>query len=593
MGPPPRQSFANISAYLCGSEISGSPATKAAIVARMRRFGRVPTFWKLSAIAATIANHGVTSRRARRVTTDVLIAQARSVDPRVQVVADFVSARRERVLAHEHVIYWLQCLALVVGSDSETEPSWFELAWLMLGANDHLQPTLQSGSGPATGGIEQALAMFATTSRFNVNSDPVAAHLRGYEITCTSPQTGPLSTRSAWEELHEAAFHGTFHDYFIEILSPLVVVSHKWGLRADAEGSIEAPVVHPDRWYDNARIRPAAATAVFERLSISESEARAQLLRDLDGDGIPRSPTIFAHRPFLKLDDGTLIAASPWLLREQLRLGLWDACRRASHSRHGPSVWNPAFGQSFELWARHAARRAEGSGQLRGRLVMSERIGDQDEFEDVVIVGDSAVMLGSAKSSLMPGDLLHHATDPATVVAWYEKLLFAEKKGRHNDGALRLLDRRVKRIRDGEAERALGVASDTRIYPVLITYERLGDNPLLHTWVRERCVAIGVLQQAEVAPVTFVSAGEFEWLMAAAARGTSLFDILERRVSTDNGLVSFESALRQFADEKPLRLPGVEDKYFELMSETTTRFFGRPCPSTSPDADVKAEGETG
>ena len=592
-GPRPqalRPSFEYIKPFLCGSELTGAPARKAAIIEYLRPFGRVPTFWKLAVVAATIANRGVTSRLARQLTTDALIAHTSNVNPWAHSIADFASTHRERVIAHERVVYWLQCLALAVCGESDAEPSWADLAWLMLRANDHLDGVAEPSDGATISWLERTLATFAVVSRFNTGGDPLAAHVRGYEMTSIRPQDGRLATAEAWEKLQREAFHGaTFHDYFVEILSPLYLVSSMWGARSDPAHPIDPPVIHPERWYAETRSKPEAAAEVFERLSVSIEEARRELLGDLDTDGVPRSPTTFAHRPFLKIADGTLIAASPWLLREQLRLGLWDRCRRASHALHGTSVWNPAFGQSFELWARQAASRAEGSGHLKGRVVMSARVGDTDELEDVVIVGDGVVMLGSAKSRLMPGDLLHHATDPRKVVDWYESVLFALAKDEHRAGALRLLDRRVQRIRSGDAD---GVASDARIYPVLITYERLGDSPVLHTWVHERCVALGVLRQANVAPVTFVSASEYEWLMAAAARGISIFDILECRASTDDGLVTFDSALRQFVDERePLRLPGVEDRYFELMNETTMRLFGKPYARPQPGEISEADDD--
>lgn len=158
------------------------------------------------------------------------------------------------------------------------------------------------------------------------------------------------------------------------------------------------------------------------------------------------------------------------------------------------------------------------------------------------------------------------------MLAWYESALFEAARDDRRAGALHLLNNRVERIRGGRAD---GVDARIRIYPVLLTYERLGDSPLLYAWVRRRCDQLGILGQDGVAPVTFVSATEYEWMLAAAARGIGIFEVLDYRANTDDGLLAFDSALLPFLKHSPL-VPGADGFFDALMNETTTRLFGKP-----------------
>lgn len=570
---PRRPAFDHMETYLCASEIFGNPAPARAIIDYVRKLHRIPAFAMLAALAATLANVSPKSKRARALTTGALAAARHHVDPRVQRAGDFCASHPERVIAHERVIYWLQALVLVECEEGDRAPGMADLAWLMLLANDHIDAASARAPGEPIDKLDAALASFARESRFNVGGDPLAAVMRGYDITRTLPEKGPLADASAWEALERRAFYGMrFHDYFIEVLAPLVAESVRWGLTDAGTTGASMPVIDRANWYAQTRSRPQYADDVFDRLSVSLRDAINASRADIGSDGLPQSPSVFAQRPFLQLEDGRLIAASPWLVRQQIRLGLWGACRGAAVALHGDKVWNPAFGESFELWARGVALRASTAKGFAGNVVLSAKIGDPDELEDVVIIDGSRVALISAKSRLLPDDLMRDATERARVVDWYESVLLAESKAEHRAGALRLLDKRVQRIRAGKAT---GVAATVRIYPVLLTYERLGDNPVLHTWVRERCAQAGVLGQADVAPVTFVSAAEYEWLLAGAAQGASVFDVLEHRVSTDDGLISFESALARFFDgSRPLRVPGTQEAFDALMTESVQRLFG-------------------
>jgi len=563
-----RPAFEHLHAYLCAHEIFGRPVSSAEILAYARDLDLVQTFEMLAAVAGTLANDGgLESQRARSATIGALRAPWVGADPRVPRVALWCAAHPERVVAHERVIYWLQALVLAECRSGGRTPTLGDVAWLMLTANDHLDAASSADDGGGLDALDTLLASTARESRFNVGGDELAAMMRGYQITATPPESGPLASSTAWDALHRKAFFDmAFHDYFVRVLLPLALQSTMWGV------GLESPMLGPDFWSRNTRADLRAGEALFEKLSISEEDAREGARKERGADGLPRTPSIFAHTPLLRLADGRFIAVSPWRVRAQLRLGLWDACRRAACALHNEHVWTPAFGQSFELWARAVARRVAESARFKGTLNLSLKLGGADELEDIVIIDNSRVALVSAKARLLPHAVAQETAGRASVVGWYRSVFLDPAMNGHRAGALRLLESRVQRIRAGLVP---NVDPASRIYPVVLTYEQLGDGPVLYTWVRKRCEEAEVLQQPDVAPVTFLSAQDYEWLMAAAAEGTSVFDVLDYRTSTDAGLMSLDVALPRFraGSSKPLRVPGMEEASEALVNESRDFLF--------------------
>ncbi len=566
---PDRVSFDHMRTFLCASEILGRPVAAKDLVAQTKSFSRVELFAKLAVLAATIGNQGSLSPEAIRLTTDAITAYAGSLNIRQQAVAVRLQQMGERVIAHERVIYWLQCLALVTCASTGLEPSWADVAWLLVQANDHVDRRIQDDAMPGDP-LERGLVSFFVASRFDVGMDPVAAHARAYQLTNTRPEHGPLADPAVWDEVMAHAFHGTsFREYFTGMLTPLVLESLNWGIGKD--GQVRPPVINPGLWLSEVTHVPEIANSVFDGLSISEEEARRELVATLDADGVPQTSDLFAHRPFLRVDNGSLIAASPWLVLEQMRLGIWDKCRRACNDRLGSESWNRAFGQIFEIWAREISKRAAATPGFVGSLVLSKNVGGSDEVEDVVVHDAQNVMLGSAKSSLIPKPLFSPRLNSRKVVEWYEKVLFGHPSDDRRAGALRLLDQRVRRCRGGDLS---GIDRSSTIYPVVITYERLGDSPVFYQWVQERSKDERVLQQSNVAPTTFVSAADFEMVMAASPR-VSIFEILRWRCGTDDGLASVQRALIHFLGRGALlRMPGTMQLWDRLTRETRSTLFG-------------------
>ena len=84
---------------------------------------------------------------------------------------------------------------------------------------------------------------------------------------------------------------------------------------------------------------------------------------------------------------------------------------------------------------------------IGGDLGNARAPGSADEIEDVVIVEQTGCILGSAKSKLVREDVARHARSRTALLDWYDNFFFAERKGRYQPGAVRLLDRKIREVR--------------------------------------------------------------------------------------------------------------------------------------------------
>ena len=98
------------------------------------------------------------------------------------------------------------------------------------------------------------------------------------------------------------------------------------------------------------------------------------------------------------------------------------------------------------------------------------------------------------------------------VVDWFDDFLFRPSRGRYAAGGAVLLSEKVNRIRRGDYE-SRGVPKGVRIFPVIVTYDTLGETDALYRWIERRCAEAGFLQQADVEPLTLGDVEDFERLI--------------------------------------------------------------------------------
>ena len=204
-------------------------------------------------------------------------------------------------------------------------------------------------------------------------------------------------------------------------------------------------------------------------------------------------------------------------------------------------------------------------------------------MEDVICIeGDSAILF-SVKSTLVQASAARQALSARKTLDWFELFSFAKKGPDWRGGAIRLLDSKIARIRSGEFERH-GVGRDLTIYPVVVTFDSLGEHDLLYRWLEHRCRAHGVLRQAAVANLTIAGLGQFEQLLGRLAEGRSATGVLHARQGSGRN-----RPLAQLLHEDglPERLPLFKRDHDELFARML-QLFQRPEEQTATTSVVES-----
>lgn len=256
--------------------------------------------------------------------------------------------------------------------------------------------------------------------------------------------------------------------------------------------------------------------------------------------------------------------------------------------RNDSKIWLSTHGDSFEAWCRHVVDLAAAAPRFAGAVHVSGEIG-RDEFVDIAIVESSTTVaprvdLFSIKAARAPEPLLKGATSKDDVLTWLNRRLFAESTrgakrpsacdARHRSvefgpGALRALDERIRVIRRGEVPWA---TPNALIAPVVVLPENIGDNGLLCRWIHDRCREEALFTDNLVLYPTLASVREFETLLALAAHGQSVFDILSWRSRHEGGFVRLGEVLADWVSDGTKRVvPGLEDEYNRIADRMRKR----------------------
>ncbi len=425
------------------------------------------------------------------------------------------------------------------------------------------------------GDLEMLVAELARITRFNRNVDPLREVCRSIALFGEKPEQ---VTEERWRQASAKAF-GDFQSEIETVFLPLMLLATRWVVGEDAA---EEPLVDPGLLYGqtclSAEERDCARTRLGE-MTWSRDEAIKALAPSVRSNGLPTPPVIFFRRPFVALSGARVIATSPRMVREHMMLACWDRLRRS----FGGDRWTIAFGVAVEGWCRRVAAMAAASTAFHGTLELSERIGDETEIEDVVVCDGDRVALFSVKSRLMREGLVKTAElGRAAVVRWYEQVLFDAETDTQRQGALRQLDEKVAAIRAGKHEPR--IQRDAHVFPVLVTFEDLGDNVALGAWMHERCTQLGVLRGDRIAPPTLATVAHFETIMALAADGTSIFSLIGQSDVKSGRYRQLQSVLHEVRPGAPKRLPQIQSMFDAITNAMVRRLFGRD----ATDAELAA-----
>lgn len=561
-----------VEAYLTISEVTGERIPPDKILEAFRVFDCRTTFTRVAERAAALANSDSLGPELSRFTNWALEVLSQSPEDSMRKVAQGLreSARPSQSILHEKVIYLIQSLALSEGAKVGRSPSDAEIAWLALALNDYAGDWSKGGERLTV--EEQLVADLSHALRFNHRPDPVRELVRAELIMGGDPPDHPgLSTHHEWQRFQEEAFGCSFIDYMDRFLGPLALHSLLWMSKPGEE-----PILNPQCWGSNMSDGGVGAERVLLSLSIDVATARAELLAQPAVGGVIRFPRQLYRSPFVRFEDGSLVAASPWLVQHQLAYGFWGRCLSAMKQRGAKwtaTTWLGVFGVLFERYCRRLAEEAErepGFPSQRYRFIPS-RLGGPNEIEDVVLVGERDVVLFSCKARMMLEKDVRAAESRESLVDWLNEFFFFRAQNDQRGGALRLLNKKIDAIRAGEHEPVL--PRSLRVFPVVLTYDRVGEILYLSRWLDHKLQQEGILQQSGVGRPLVLDVASFEIFLSVISHGEDPITLLERCLRADPNTPTFHHIIHnQVNDASKERLPLFQHAQDTLVARITQRF---------------------
>jgi hypothetical protein len=572
--------LAHMHSYLPCSELISEKIPVAAILKQIEELEWSSSLLMVACMAAFVANRGGPASQEALEATRFELSRYDGHHRKVLTIVDalkrFDNGTPTRAIIHEQVLLHLAALVILYAGDKGRTASGTELTFWTLVLNDHLDEADAQDSQLSD--QEDLVAKVARLGRFNWMHDRVAVFARMQEILKVQPHRGHWHEPDRWEQFKRAAFNMSVEEFMETCLGPLVFLSASWGLKNN-DDKIYSPLIDPGKWLEGtARHDSAAARALVQSLTTDREELKGLLKKE--PSGLPQLPSAFYLKPLVRLDDDRLVALSPWLLLEQLRVGLWGRLRGAVKASGATSQdWTSTFGDLFERWCGRVATIAATSPEFSGRLVPQLLPGDPSQFEDVIVEGDGYVILFSVKATLVEQTVAKAGASGAKVIQWYTQTLFSEaKKGsrEHSSaGPIRQLEEAVLKIRDNKSP----FPSEVEIFPVLVTFDELVSHPNVCKWILEQCAERNMLQDDGVRSITLASIDEFEALMALSSNGRPLVELLRKKTGDkETRLMKLDAFLADEVGSNPslLRMKFLDDEFSSFAERLRRVLWPKP-----------------
>jgi hypothetical protein len=552
--------------YETSDRTFGATPPAGELIDRVRSYDWRESLIRLADLAS-IASHTLRNgdpERLRKRTIDPLATLTGSNEAILRNARAAVAQRRDKmVLAHEEGILFLQHLVILEGGVSGPAPSDAEIAlWLACG-NSYLDQSWADEASKAT--VEEGLtADMVRISRYNNNPDLLRALVRANTIFGTPPSRTKLTEPAVWQAMQQAAFGKPFDKFFDTGPALLAVMTQGWGSEAK---EFKLPMFGR-QWLSSSALGADEILDSLRAMTGTRESIAAETRKRVRPDGLPHCPTALLHTPVVDIGEG-FVVATPGALVNHLRTGIWArylAAAKSGDAGIDVDEWNSAFGYMVEGWCGRVANAARESSASVAQVLLPSQPGAPDEVEDVVVVEGQNVILFSVKSRLVDARVSREGKSPETTLAWFEEFFFAEKNKKHRAGAAALLSKRIDMLRAGAFE-GQGIARDARVFPVVVTYDCLGENELLYRRLEDGCQRRGLLQQEAVGPLTIARMEDFEELMVRVSVGKSVSGLLTNRERGDRN-----RRLDQIIFE--VNGPGVADR-LKLFDDEFWRLHGR------------------
>ncbi len=292
----------------------------------------------------------------------------------------------------------------------------------------------------------------------------------------------------------------------------------------------QTTIIDPKTFFENLIIKSKTAYSIIENLTIGFSEIKKKILIELNVDQLSHTPIgynldLFTKTPLIKLDNGKLVCANfACLLKKTTQNIIWLPKSRIQNSEKNEinKLVNDLTnyrGLLFQEYIKTLCQlMATKNEKIFFYYIPPESTVDNEEVGDAILIQGDALIILEAKSRQF-NETFKYTGD------WLKDKQFIEGLVKK---ASQQIETAVQKIRNKKIpEIDINI---TKIYPVIITYERIPMHGKIQRFIREKVKEFSYLQEQIFAPIEIIYIGDLENVMPMADSYT-LIELLEEKHS--------------------------------------------------------------
>ncbi|MCL5044079.1 MAG: hypothetical protein M1336_02195 [Deltaproteobacteria bacterium] len=438
-----------------------------------------------------------------------------------------LKARPLGVLFHRQMLLLVAKEALRQGPRTPAPlTAWPDLTRLFTMANDQLDQADKPAAVQA-GNLAQLVRRYLPVSEFQLHQPAIRLSRPYVMLSKLAELTPEGATRFNIPQMFEEASGLSPDVYF-----PLVMGCMAKYLPLSAEDLFKSPQAFALRldWFSRTRLDKAKLERFLADVSADYDEFQ-ELLRRFDR-GLSDF-TIFRERPIVRLGGEYYPVDLAFLAAKSESAFFWRSHDSLPSSERG--AFHAFWGELFERYM-HRLLKQSADGSLN-RYYASPRyaVGNEQVCDGILLCKDSTAVFFEFKGSMFRADAKWGSNSAVLERELQAKLV--EGKDGEPKGVKQLANAISNVFRDWRAVAGVNLARVDKVYPVLVTYDEIGDAWFLGSYLNEwfRRAVNGKNISATVTPLFCMSADCLEGL-AGVLNSVPLSSILEARYKQDKSL---------------------------------------------------------
>jgi len=301
------------------------------------------------------------------------------------------------------------------------------------------------------------------------------------------------------------------------------------------EGQVfnQTTIINPETFFKHLQIDQAAIETIVGSLTISFSEVKEMISKELVGIEIGTIPAgynldIFRKTPLIRFDNGKLVCANlSSLLQKATQNIIWLPKNQAKNltKRETEKLVNDLTsfrGQLFGEYIKDLCNIMQSKNRKLSYLyIPAEATQDHEEVGDSILVQGDSMIVFEAKSRQF-NELFKYTGD------WEHDMNFIEELIRK---AVEQIERAVNKIREGGVDK-FSLKQDVikKVYPVIVTYEPIPMHAKMQRFIRQRVRELGLLTNSVFSPLEIISVNDLEEVIDCVDSYT-IIDLLQDKHS--------------------------------------------------------------